>query len=204
MVRYVLIFLVLLVSIDALAQQPVSIKNEAQQLKKLIFQHHLDPKPIDNSFSRQVFDLLVNTLDPDKLYFTQEDITALSVFREKVDDELTGNGWDFLKVLTERYKKSLNRTEALIAQHTKQPFDFTKKEIFIIDTLWAANDAAISTLWYKNLKYETLDELVHLHKRTPALTDKEFVSKKESEARQRVQRNCLRPIHRILNPGSET
>src|SRR5688572_6861122 len=202
MLRYLLKTIFLAVSISTLAQPPASVKNEALQLKKLILQHHFDPKPVNDIFSAKVFDHLLNALDPEKLYFTQQDITALSPFKNKIDDDLMGDSWNFLPAITERYKQSLLRSESIITKHTKLPFDVSKKELFTSDTLWAENDAASAALWYKNLKYETLDELVHLQKRTPEIADAEFLTRKEAEARLRVQRNSLRMIHRILNHAS--
>src|SRR5688572_21030088 len=202
MLRYILNSVFLSVSIFTLAQEPASVKNEALQLKKLILQHHFDPKPINDLFSAKVFDHVLNALDPEKLYFTQQDITALSAFKYRIDDDLTGASWNFLPVITERYRQSLLRSEAIITRHTKAPFDLSKNELFISDTAWATNEVASVALWHKNLKYETLDELIQLQKRTPEIKDSEFLTKQEPEARQRVQRNSLRMIHRILNHAS--
>ena len=202
MLRCILKSVFLTVSISTLAQQPASVQNEALQLKKLILQHHFDPKPVDDLFSAKVFDHVLNALDPEKLYFTQQDITALSAFKDKIDDDLTGTSWNFLPAITERYKQSLLRSETIITRHTKVPFDLSKKELFISDTAWAENDVESAALWHKNLKYETLDELIQLQKRTPEIKDSEFLAKKEPDARQRVQRNSLRMIHRILNHAS--
>ena len=202
MLRCILKSVFLTFSISTLAQQPASVQNEALQLKKLILQHHFDPKPVDDLFSAKVFDHVLNALDPEKLYFTQQDIAALSAFKDKIDDDLKGTTWNFLPAITERYKKSLLRSEEIITRHTKVPFDLSKKELFISDTAWAESDAASSALWHKNLKYETLDELIQLQKRTPEIKDSEFLTTKEPDARQRVQRNSLRMIHRILNHAS--
>src|SRR5688572_6757751 len=202
MLRYVLKTLFLTVTISTLAQQPPSVKNEALQLKKLIFQHHFDPKPVNDAFSAEVFDHLLEALDPERLYFTQQDIAVLSVFKNKIDDDLTGSTWNFLPAITNRYKQSLLRTQTIISQNTKVPFNLSKKEIFISDTTWAPNEAASAARWYRNLRYETLDELVQLQKRTAEINDTDFLKNKEAEARTRVQRNRLRMINRILNHSS--
>ena len=202
MLQYILKTLFFAISISTLAQQSVSVKNEALQLKKLILQHHFDPKPINDLFSARVFDHFLNSLDPEKMYFTNQDIQVLTAFKNKIDDDLTGTSWDFLPAITERYKQSLLRCEAIITRHTKTPFDLTKKELFVPDTVWADNDVANATLWQKSLKYDALNELIYLQKRTPEIAEEEFLSKKEADARTRVQRNSLRMIHRILNHTS--
>ncbi|HEX6223224.1 MAG TPA: carboxy terminal-processing peptidase [Chryseolinea sp.] len=202
MLHYLLKTLFLTVSISTLAQQAASVKNEAMQLKKLLLEHHFDPRPVDDVFSSKVFDHLLNALDPDKMYFTNQDIQAITTFKTQIDDELSGHAWEFLPAVTERYRQSLLRSEATIKRHTKAPFDLSKNELFVSDTVWTDDDAANARLWYSSLKYDVLDELLHFQKKEPAIADGQLLAKKEVEARGRVQRNSLRMIHRILNHSS--
>ncbi|WP_276365401.1 carboxy terminal-processing peptidase [Chryseolinea sp. H1M3-3] len=197
--RFIIISFFLLNSLIAIAQQTASVKNEALQLKKLILQNHFNARPVNDTYSSIVFHHFLNVLDPERLYFTQEDITALSQFKYKIDDDLTGTSWNFLPAVTQRFKQSLLRTEGIIIQNTKAPFDVFKNEVFIADTSWAPNEKSLADRWYKNLKFETLNVLIRLQKRTPEVPDKDFISKKEAEARLKAQRNKVRVIQRILN-----
>lgn len=201
--RYVFFKLALLFAcFTAVAQQTASVKNEALQLKKLILQHHFSPRPVNDIFSASVFDYLLDELDPERLYFTQQDVLELWQFRYKIDDDLTGTSWSFLPAITQQYKKSLLRTDGMISQHTKSPFDFSKKDQLIVDTTWATSEKALADRWYKQLKFETLNELSRLHKRVPQTPDPDFLKKYEPEARKRAQKNKARMIQRILNHAS--
>ncbi len=182
-----------------MAQQPVTVRNEAMQLKTTILQHHVNPKPIDDLFSTIVFDHMLQELDPEKLYFTQIEIMELSVYKNKIDNDLTASSWDFLPAITKVYKKRLVRADEMITQHLRSSFDFTKQEILVSDTNWAQNDSESSQRWYLNLKYETLNELIRLRKNMAQVSDKEFLIKKEADARQRTQRSSSRKIKRILH-----
>ncbi len=202
MLRFIFIFLVLSTSLPLAAQQPVPVQQEARQLKKVIFLNHINPKPVDNGFSAVVFDHLLHELDPEKLYFTQQEITELSAYKNKIDDDLNTSSWNFLPVVTSLYKKSLLRADGLITQYTQSAFDFNKKEIFIPDTNWAENETTNARSWYMNLKFETLHELAYLKKNMTEISDKEFLLKKEGEARQRTKRSSSRRVKRILNHPS--
>jgi len=202
MLRFIIVLLSCSPSVLLRAQQAVPVQEEARQLKKVIFLNHLNPRPVDDGFSAVVFDHLLQELDPEKLYFTQQEINALSVYKNKIDDDLTGSSWNFFPALATRYKNSLLRAEKLINEHTHASFDFSKKEIFIADTSWAENEVANARLWYLNLKYETLHELVYLKKNGPEISDKEFILKREVDARQRTNRSSLRRVKRILNHPS--
>lgn len=199
MLRHIFISLFLLLSLHGLAQQPIAVQDEARQLKKIITQHHINPKPVNDQFSAFVFDHLLHELDPEKLYFTQQEITELSAYKNKIDDDLNTTTWNFLPAITQLYKRSLLRTENLITLHTQSAFDFNKKEILLADTNWAENEAKNASLWYLNLKFETLNELGYLKKNLPEISDKEFILKKEPDARQRTKRSSLRKVSKILN-----
>lgn len=202
MVRGIFNFLLLLISIDLLAQQPVSVRNEAAQLKKVILEQHVSPRPIDDAFSEFVFNRLIDELDPDKLYFTQQEITELSAYKNKIDDDLNGTSWNFFPILSQRYKNCLLRVDGIITQHTKMPFDFSTNEIFVTGTTWAQNETENARRWHAYLKYETLNELVRIKKTMPDTADKDFLIRKESDARMRTQRSSLRMVRRMLNHSS--
>jgi carboxyl-terminal processing protease len=199
MLRYVLIFLFFSPIYPGAAQESLPVKAEAIALTNLIQKNHFGPKKINDDFSRIVFEEVIKSIDPDRLYFTQQDITELSAYKHKIDDDLTGATWAFLPALTQRYKQSLLRSDGIIEQHTKATFDFSKNDIFATDTSYAADDGANAIRWYKHLKYDALNELIRLRKKTPQLAEKEFLQKNESEARQRAKRSNKRMIHRIVN-----
>src|SRR5688572_7833375 len=117
MVRCIFNFLLLFISIDITAQQTVSVRNEAVQLKKIILDQHVSPRPVDDAFSEIVFNHLIEELDPEKLYFTQKEIAELAAYKNKIDDDLSGASWNFFPILSQRYKNSLLRVDGMITQH---------------------------------------------------------------------------------------
>src|SRR5688500_1483986 len=91
-----------------------NIRQEITWVRNSLAQHHVVPKTIDNAFSNDLFNRLLEDLDPDKIYFSQADITSLEPFRNLLDDEINGKSTGFLDRLNERYKSGLQRAEKSI------------------------------------------------------------------------------------------
>ena len=120
MMKIYLILTLTCISIVSYGQTVVrNVKQELQWLRKALQENHVQPRVIDNTFSRDVFDKLLNDLDPHKLYFTEADISWLHPYRDLLDEEINGKGWIFLNRLKERYKSGLERSERLINETLK-------------------------------------------------------------------------------------
>ena len=117
MLRSILSLVFIIFYRAALAQPSVSPQQEALQLKKKMLEHHVSPRPVNDLFSETVFNYFLESLDPDKLYFTQQEINDLAAFKTKIDDELSGTSWKFLIAVEEKFKQALTRTQNTINQH---------------------------------------------------------------------------------------
>ena len=202
MLRCTFSLVFVITGLTTFGQSSVSVQQEAIQLKKKLLEFHVSPRPLDDKFSVDVFDFLLKSLDPDKLYFTQQDLNELKAFRTKIDDELEGVSWNFLVEITSRFKKNLQRSEKVVMKHTAEPFDFTKDEIYYSDTSWTLDESENESRWKLHLKFETLNELIRLRASMATVPEKEFLEKKEGDARQGVRKSSLRMISRILHHPS--
>lgn len=183
----------------ALAQSPVSVQQEALQLKKKLLEHHVSPRPVDDAFSSEVFESFLSLLDENKLLFTQRDIDDLSVYKNSIDDELNTSLWNFFPIATKRLKEKLQHAQTLIAQQVAGPFEFSTDEYYKSNSEWAADEKEIHSRWRLHLKFETLNELVRMRKSLPNVSDKDFIVRKEPDARNIVKKSALRTINRIMD-----
>jgi carboxyl-terminal processing protease len=186
-----------IVSFAALAQSPVTVKQEANQFKKNLLEHHVNPRPIDDSFSKDVFDLFLKILDPNRQFFSQQDIAQISVYRTMIDDELNGSSWQLLPDVTQRLAKNLQKAQKTIEQHTVKPFDFTKDGVYKANSDWPADEKEMDSRWIQHLKLETLNELIRL-KKSSTINEKDFLKSKESEARNNVRKSAMRTVQRVI------
>lgn len=188
--------------LSASGQKTRDYHREALLLKKILVQEHFQPRAIDDSFSRQVFDTFLRSLDEDKVYFTAADIALLATYRDRLDDELNDRSWEFLDRITSLYRKCLVRAEATIRKETELPFRAASKEYFASDTTqWAGDEKVLQLKWHQWLNFQTLDRLADLKKLRPSETSR-FFNDHEPEARSRVKAFELRMISRILNHPS--
>jgi carboxyl-terminal processing protease len=196
------LFLVLTVSILSFSAYSQAAKNFQQEvflLKKTIEANHYSPRLIDDSFSKWVYDDLLNTLDPDKLYFIASEVQKIEAFKATIDNEITKSVWTFVPLLTQIFKNGLERSVVSIEQHTQKPFVFTLNESSSSDTIWAGTEKENNNRWRLALKVEMLDVLTDLRETEPTLSDQQFLLIHEPEARERIKLRKLSAIKRILN-----
>jgi carboxyl-terminal processing protease len=79
--------------------QSSSLPSRAIIVKRMIELQHLEPRPVDDSFSVAMFRSMLRTADRRKLLFTDAEYKTFLAFSTKLDDELRGNGWAFLTFL---------------------------------------------------------------------------------------------------------
>ena len=122
---------------------------------------HIDPKPLNDSFSAGFFDHLLEILDNDRSYLTAEDIAQLQPYRLQLDDELKLQKTTFLSLLINLYQKRLQQVDTMIDNISKKPFDFNIAEKLTVteDTSWPANAIALRNKLYKKMKLEVLSDL---------------------------------------------
>jgi len=114
--------------------------------------------PIDDSLSKMLFDEYIDTLDPAKMYLTQEDIAEFSENRTLLDDQLKRGNVKFAFKLYDRLLERLKQYRAFTAKELKKGFDFTKDEDYFFDREKAERptNAELKELWRKRLKNELL------------------------------------------------
>src|SRR5579872_2304255 len=67
---------------------PTKYEKILHDVGEMIAEIHYSPRPIDDSFSREVFRKYLNGIDPEKKILMQSDVNALSRFRNTIDDEI--------------------------------------------------------------------------------------------------------------------
>jgi carboxyl-terminal processing protease len=86
---------------------------------------HIQPKPVNDSFSSYVFKAVLQQLDEDKIFFTIEDIVSFLPYRFTLDQEVLQQKSAFLQLLAARYEARLEQADTMIANICKQPFNFS-------------------------------------------------------------------------------
>lgn len=190
----------LLATLPASGQHKVrNIQQEVYLLKTVLSANHIQPRTIDDAFSEELFDKFVNDVDPDRLFFTQEDITWLGSHRKLLDDEIMGRGKGFFDHFKDRYRRSLIRSQKIVDSILSTSPDFSKKELFDPDDETRASDGQMllvrHRLW---LKYSIAERLTELLERDSVISS-DFFETHIMQAVSYVKKRTLRPIAKLLN-----
>ena len=173
----------------------------------MVNKFHVEPRNVNDSFSRDVYNDILAETDEDKIYFTRDDINKLSTYTTTLDDEIKQRKTGFLTLLTSLYQQRLKQADSLIDEINKKPFDFNTPEKLTVaeDTTYPQSLAAMKTKLYKKIKLDALDELVDdlpgKFKSLPPANQKKYIDSAEAAIRKKVLSSFKRKINNILqNP----
>ena len=128
--------------------------NDAYAITRMAGKFHVQPRAVNDTFSRDVFDLVLKKLDERKIFFTQQDIAQLQPYRDLLDDEILSSNPRFIQLLSGIYRQRMKQTDSLIDEIAKKPFDFSLKEKYTAaeDTSYTNNITSLRTKLYKLMK----------------------------------------------------
>ena len=124
---------------------------------------HYSPKELDDEYSSRVFDAYIKVLDPNKVYFTREDMDGFEKYRTKLDDLIKKRDVEVAFDIFKLYRKRLDERTEYILDLIDSDFDFSKDESINIDRdsyTWAANTKEVESKWAKRIKNDTLQQLM--------------------------------------------
>jgi carboxyl-terminal processing protease len=187
-----------LIGISALGQGAPDYRKEAILLRKAFTKYHFQPNAIDDEFSRHVYATFMESVDGARLCFTVAEVKQLESFQNKLDDELNGESWNFLKVATPLVKKVLERAEGIIRKQSEVPFAMLSNDVYKHDTLhWANDENELALRWRGWLHFQTLDQLAYRKEAIPG-DGHEYFTKHEPIVRARVAASEIRSFERVL------
>ncbi|HEY4964903.1 MAG TPA: S41 family peptidase, partial [Puia sp.] len=127
--------------------------------------YHVQPRPVDKVFSRDLFSQMIRAVDPDKIYFSEDDLKQLRVFEFELDDQLLNKKEDFIKQLIILYTIKINQTDSLLDKLARYRFDLNLSESYTVaeDSSFSKNEAARKTKIYKLVKRNILETIVDIY-----------------------------------------
>ncbi|MDA7978883.1 MAG: carboxy terminal-processing peptidase [Pirellulales bacterium] len=128
-----------------------------------IGRQHMTKHEIDDVISARTFDSYMETLDPMKVYFTQDDIDEFRKQRLEIDDLLKRGDVNFAVDVFNRFLKRVGERVAIIEDLLDDEIDFTIDEEMISDkdvTSHPKTEDEIRERWRKRIKYDFLMQTV--------------------------------------------
>ena len=154
-----------------LAAKPVTIAldelhaNEQQRQTALIItqvmeKFHYRKPQVDDKMSTEMFDRYLESLDPNRSFFTAQHVAGFEQYRLQLDDSLRTGKLDPAFAMFRTFRELVEeRIDYAMALLKSDKFDFDLDEEYQFDrskAAWAADDAAINDLWRKRVKNDIL------------------------------------------------
>src|SRR5438445_7144304 len=160
-----------LIFFSTAAPQPLQAKSDAEQIcvsvGRLLEEGHYTHQPLNNEVSRKLLQTYLELLDYSHLFFTQQDIDALSAkYRDALgDDILLGNLKPAYEIY-DLYAKRVDQRVAKVKELLNQPVAFKADatiELSRQKAPWPKDEAEADQLWRGRITNELLQEKLSDH-----------------------------------------
>ncbi|MEO9215015.1 MAG: PDZ domain-containing protein, partial [Rhodanobacter sp.] len=126
---------------------------------RFLTRFHYKPTPLDDAMSEQIFKRYLDSLDGDKLFFTEADINGFGGYKDKLDDAIYDQDLAAPFAIFNIYEQRVAQRLAFARAELAKGFDFSKDETYQYDrekAPWAKDDAEVNDLWRKRIKNDWL------------------------------------------------
>lgn len=128
-----------------------------------IKQAHVNPKPIDDDFSKEVFKSYLKRIDGGKRFLIQEDVDKLKLHELDLDDQTNRRTLEFFDISLELLNAGIDRAEVIFNDVIDNyEFDFDKAESIELDSdkkVFASDELQLRDYWRKYIKYDIVQKL---------------------------------------------
>lgn len=147
----------------SVAQTSSFVGRQSNAIYNTVKRYHYAPIPLDDDFSKSVFENYLNEIDPGGYYFLKADIEELKQFETTIDNEIESKSDAFFKKSAELFKVRLKAVDSLIHVLEATKFDLTKDEVLSFADAdypdYLDDYTQLKERWRKWLKYSIMDEL---------------------------------------------
>jgi len=206
--RIVLTLLLLCLFSFPLSAQSDSKATDAYLITRMVEKFHVQPRQLDKAMSAAIYDRMLQTLDGERIFFTQADIAQLAPYRSQLDDEIRNRRTGFLQLLIGIYQQRLIQVDVIIDQIAAKPFTFPTTEIITVaeDSSYPADLPGLHSKLYKLMKLSVATRLAGAitaadtvpGKRLDAKANKQLIDSLEPKLRKKAVVSTKRFIKRLL------
>ncbi|AXK72951.1 tail-specific protease [Lysobacter sp. TY2-98] len=118
------------------------------------------PRALDDALSADIYKRYLESLDPNKQFFTAQDIAKFDAYKDKLDDAIKSGDLSPAYAIFASYRQHATARAQYARELLKQNiFDFSGNDQFQYDRKdvpWAADNAALDTLWKESVRNDWL------------------------------------------------
>ena len=129
-------------------------------VKYVVERGHYNSIELDDDFSVKIFDDFISKLDPQKRFFTGNDIRQLNRFKYKIDDQIKNYQLEFFEETYKTYNQRVSDAKLFVDKVFETDFDFSENEYIDLnnDSIpFSFSKNQLFERWRKQIKYSVLD-----------------------------------------------
>ena len=129
-------------------------------VKYVVERGHYSSIELDDDLSLKIFDDFINKLDPQKRFFSLNDIKELGRYKYKIDDQIKTYDLEFFEEIHKVYRSRIAEAKIFVDKIFDNNFDFTDNEYIDLDSdsiPFSINKNQLYERWRKQIKYSILD-----------------------------------------------
>lgn len=146
----------------------INVKNALSYL-------HYSPKPINDAYSREVYDNYFESIDPAKRYFLQSDMEEFAKHKNQLDDYLNNGDLIFYKQTIDRLYQRVDEIDQMTQDILSKPIDLNEDDELILESKLKkspANKQELYNEWKRYIKYNILQEIETMTSKEEAQKEK--------------------------------
>ncbi|MBE9490655.1 MAG: hypothetical protein IMY67_10205, partial [Bacteroidetes bacterium] len=97
-------------------------------LKEIIVSEHISPKPLGDDLSKGVYSLFIQSLDPDKIFFTKSDLQEFSIDEYNLDQYIISHDCSFIDKYITKLAYRINSTKKILETLFLEKLDYSGKD----------------------------------------------------------------------------
>ncbi|MEK0421692.1 MAG: hypothetical protein RLZZ161_1543 [Bacteroidota bacterium] len=164
----------------------------------ILSEKHYTPMKINDEFSKKLYDNVLEKLDDDKHFFTQEDIKKLEKYQFSLDDQIKAGRYDFFDSAWSILMNRLTVLETHFNATLDKPFNYESNGTYTVRETtekYQPNLKALKDDWTLWLQYQTVDRLYRKQEAARNLKDSAGNNEKpfdtlETKARAETRKFC--------------
>lgn len=135
---------------------------------KYIKQIHVNPKQIDDAFSKEVFNIYLSRIDGGKRFLTAEEVDQLKEYELLIDDQVNSRNLDFFDKSLILLEAGVERSKKIVEKLKTSKFDYYVDEYLELDNdkkEYVSGEKGIENEWRKYIKYDIINNYHRLIKK---------------------------------------
>ena len=165
-----------------------------QLVTYLLEEGHFQPKDFNDSFSEDVYNRFLKTIDPYKQYFYKSDVKEFETFKTLLDDQIKNYDLSFFNLVHNRLTQRIEESKAVYTDVLGRPFNYDLDEVYQSDAEnleYVSSKKEMSNRWRKQLKFSTLTDYHDM------LSDADNDNKSNADIEEEARKSTLKSLEEV-------